>query len=146
VKDRASVLCRRHDKILLVTRRWSRWALPGGAIRRTETPQDAALRELVEETAVAAHALTYLFQFRGLGRQHHIFLVDLPEDSAPAPSNEIAGCAWFRPDEVPMLITSVPTREIVRLAFRHESREGPTLLPVETIDAHPDEAPTDVDG
>lgn len=146
MKDRASVLCRRHDKILLVTRRWSRWALPGGTIRRTETPQDAALRELVEETAVVADALTYLFQFRGLGRQHHIFLVDLPEHSAPAPSNEIAGCAWFRPDEVPMLITSVPTREIVRLAFRHESREEPSLLPVEAIDAPPDEASTDVDG
>lgn len=124
VKDRATVLCRRRDKILLVTRRWSRWALPGGTIRRTESPHDAARRELAEETTVTVEALTYLFQFRGLGRRHHIFLVDLPEHFAPAASNEIAGCEWFRPDEVPMLVTSVPTREVVRLAFRHDAHEG----------------------
>lgn len=128
MKDRATVLCRRHDnKILLVTRRWSRWALPGGTIRRNEAPHDAALRELAEETTVVVDKLTYLFHFRGLGKRHHIFLVDLPGEFAPSPSNEIAGCEWFRPDEVPMLMTSVPTREIVRLAFRHDSHPEPLL-------------------
>lgn len=147
MKDRATVLCRRRDKILLVTRRWSRWALPGGTIRRTESPYDAARRELAEETNVAVDALTYLFQFRGLGKQHHIFLVDLPEHFAPAPQNEIAGCEWFRPDEIPMLVTSVPTREIVRLAFRHDSRDGPPPS-CEGLTVEPDEAeqPTDVTG
>jgi len=124
VKDRATVLCRRRDKILLVTRRWSRWALPGGAIGRTELPHEAARRELAEETGVVVPKLTYLFQFRGLGKRHHIFLVDLSTPLAPAPHNEIAGCGWFRPDEVPMLVTSVPTREIVRLAFRHDAHDG----------------------
>lgn len=129
MKDRATVLCRRHDKILLVTRRWSRWALPGGTIRRVESPYEAARRELAEETTLVVDALTYLFEFRGLGKRHHIFLVDLAAHSAPAPSNEIAGCEWFRPHEVPMLITSVPTLEIVRLAFRHDSRGRPPALP-----------------
>lgn len=151
VKDRATVLCRRRDKILLVTRRWSRWALPGGTIRRAESPHDAAQRELAEETALVVDRLTYLFQFRGLGKQHHIFLVDLPGRFSPAPHNEIAGCAWFRPDEVPMLITSVPTREIVRFAFRHDSHGGPPLPSVDGLAAHPaDDAgqstSTDVDG
>jgi len=148
VKDRATVLCRRDDRILLVTRRWSRWALPGGTIRRTETPFEAARRELAEEAMVVVDGLTYLFQFCGVGKRHHIFLVDLPEPYAPAPSNEIVGCAWFRPEEVPMLVTSVPTREIVRLAFRHDSHEGPSVLPVEALEASHDEAEhsTDVGG
>ncbi|HTH62263.1 MAG TPA: NUDIX domain-containing protein [Paraburkholderia sp.] len=131
MKDRATVLCRRREKILLVTRRWSRWALPGGTIGRNETPHDAARRELAEETTVAVDSLTYLFEFRGLGKNHHIFLIDLPDHFAPAPSREIVGCEWFRPDEVPMLITSAPTREIVRLAFRHRSHEGAPPLSVD---------------
>jgi 8-oxo-dGTP diphosphatase len=151
VKDRATVLCRRRDKILLVTRRWSRWALPGGAIGRAESPHDAARRELAEETTITVDQLTYLFQFHGLGKRHHIFLVDLPATFAPAPHSEIAGCGWFRPDEVPMLVTSVPTREIVRLAFRHDSHGAPPLPPVDGLAAEAAEeleqaAPTNVDG
>ena len=140
MKDRATVLCRRDDKILLVTRRWSRWALPGGTIRRAEAPLDAARRELAEETAVVVDGLTYLFQFRGLGKRHHIFLVDLPARFAPAPHNEIAGCAWFRPDEVPMLMTSVPMREIVRLAFRHDSHDTSPLRFADGLHAAQDAA------
>ncbi|TDV07825.1 NUDIX hydrolase [Paraburkholderia caballeronis] len=119
MKDRATILCRRRDKILLVTRRWSRWALPGGTIRRTESPHDAALRELAEETTLVVDGLTYLFQFRGLGKRHHIFVTDLPDHLTPKPHNEISACDWFRPEETPTLVTSVSTREIVRLAFRH---------------------------
>ena len=133
VKDRATVLCRRRDKILLVTRRWSRWALPGGTIGRAESPHDAARRELAEETTIAVDELTYLFQFHGLGKRHHIFLVDLPAQSAAAPHSEIAGCGWFRPEEVPMLVTSVPTREIVRFAFRHGSHGAPPLPSVDGL-------------
>lgn len=144
MKDRATVLCRRNDKILLVTRRWSRWALPGGTIRRTESPHDTARRELAEETTLVVDTLTYLFQFRGLGKRHHIFIIDLPEHSSPAPSKEIAGCAWFRPEEVPMLITSVPTQEIVRLAFRHHSHDAPpALMGDEAVSRHDDEDATE---
>ena len=150
VKDRATVLCRRRDKILLVTRRWSRWALPGGTIRRTESPHDAARRELAEETTIVVDTLTYLFQFHGLGKRHHIFLVDLPEHFAAAPNQEIAGCGWFRSDEVPMLITSVPTREIVRFAFRHRDHGNAPPLSADGLAACDDdtdtEQATDVDG
>ena len=134
MKDRATVLCRRRDKILMVTRRWSRWALPGGTIRRAESPADAARRELAEETGVVVDTFTYLFEFSGLGKRHHIFLVDLPDAHSPAPNSEIAGCEWFRPEDVPMLMTSVATREIVRLAFRHDS---PASAPAPFGDALP---------
>ena len=54
MKDRATVLCMRDDRILLVARERSRWALPGGRIRRSEAPHEAALRELEEETTLRA--------------------------------------------------------------------------------------------
>lgn len=142
MKDRATVLCRRRDKLLLVTRRWSRWsrwALPGGTIRGAETPLDAARRELAEETSLVVDTLTYLFEFRGLGKRHHIFLVDLPDELEAAPGNEIVGCEWVRPEDVPKLTTSVPTREIVRLAFRHDDHEGAPPLSVDGLKIVPPE-------
>ncbi|WP_429492035.1 NUDIX hydrolase [Paraburkholderia sp. RAU6.4a] len=121
VKDRATIVCRQQDHILLVTRGMSRWSLPGGTIRRTESPMEAAKRELVEETALDVDGLTYLFEFGGLTKRHHVFFVDLPEDAEPQASNEIARCHWFRPKRVSSLITSVPTRGIVELIFRHNT-------------------------
>ena len=50
MKERATILCIRDNRILLVARQRSRWALPGGKLRRDEAPHEAALRELEEET------------------------------------------------------------------------------------------------
>ncbi|MFM0645022.1 NUDIX domain-containing protein [Paraburkholderia bryophila] len=121
MKERATIVCRQHDKILLVTRGRSRWSLPGGTIRRSESPIEAARRELVEETAVAVDGFTFLFEFGGLTKRHHVFLVDLSQDVTATASNEISRCRWIRPKQVSNVITSVPTREIVRLLISHKN-------------------------
>jgi len=112
-------VCWQHGRILLVERGRSRWSLPGGTIRRDESPADAARRELNEETMLAGHELGYLFQFGGLNKRHHVFYSVLPTDARPEPANEIVRCRWFRPQKIGTLLTSVPTREIVRLIFTH---------------------------
>lgn len=81
MKDRATVLCIRDGRVLLVARARSRWALPGGRIRRDEAPVDTARRELEEETGLVAMELTYLFQFGGLGTLHNVFLAGVPADA-----------------------------------------------------------------
>jgi 8-oxo-dGTP diphosphatase len=121
VKERATIVCRQHDRILLVTRGRSRWSLPGGTVRRSESPLEAARRELTEETALDVDGFSYLFHFGGLSKRHHVFLVDLPTEAEPRASNEISRCHWFRPKQVSSLITSVPTRQIVELMHRHEN-------------------------
>ncbi|MGF6643049.1 8-oxo-dGTP diphosphatase [Paraburkholderia sp. GAS82] len=121
MKERATVVCRQHDKILLVTRGRSRWSLPGGTIRRSESPVEAARRELLEETALGIDDFSFLFQFGGLTKRHHVFLVDLPTNLTPAASNEISRCRWIRPKQVSNVVTSVPTREIVRLLVSHKN-------------------------
>ena len=93
----------------------------GGTIRRNESPADAARRELSEETTLDGYAPGYLFQFGGLNKHHHVFFTVLPDDARPEPANEILRCRWFRPRNVSSLITSVPTRQIVRLILDHES-------------------------
>ena len=117
MKQRATVVCWKQGRILLVERGRARWSLPGGTIRRDETPAQAALRELGEETTLTAPKLSYLFQFVGLNKRHHVFFAVLPANARPKPANEIVRCRWFRPHKLDTLLTSVPTREIVRLVL-----------------------------
>lgn len=118
MKNRATVLCIREGRILLVARARARWALPGGRIRRDEAPVDAARRELEEETGLAANEVIYLFQFGGLGTHHHVFLAEVQPDAEAEPMNEIARCRWFAPNKVATLSSSVPTRGIVDLVTK----------------------------
>jgi 8-oxo-dGTP diphosphatase len=119
MKVRATVVCVRENRILLVARERSRWALPGGRIRRDETPQEAALRELSEETTLAAIELTYLFQFTGFNTLRHVFFADVAHHASVQPSNEIAKCRWFTPVKIATLSASIPTLGIVELFFRY---------------------------
>jgi 8-oxo-dGTP diphosphatase len=114
MKERATVLCVRDNRILLVARERSRWALPGGRIRRDEASHEAALRELKEETTLVADELAYLFQFNGFNTQHHVFFAEVGPHLT-----EIARCRWFAPAKIATLSSSVPTRGIVELFFRH---------------------------
>lgn len=119
MKDRATVLCVRDNRILLVARERSRWSLPGGRIGRGEAPHEAARRELEEETTLVATGLMYLFQFSGFNTQHQVFFADVEQHAIALPSNEIAKCRWFAPIKIETLSASVPTREIVALFFEH---------------------------
>lgn len=62
-KDRVRVLIYSNDgKVLLVKGRFSRqqWALPGGSIRRNESYEKAAAREILEEVGINIENLRYL--------------------------------------------------------------------------------------
>ncbi|AOJ94487.1 NUDIX hydrolase [Burkholderia multivorans] len=114
-KERATIVCRQRGSVLLVARTASRWALPGGTIRRGETPLQAAQRELAEETRLEGLALNYAVQFGGLRKVHHVFVTDVPKRLVPRASNEIVRCKWFAIERLETLHTSVPTRKIVEL-------------------------------
>jgi 8-oxo-dGTP pyrophosphatase MutT (NUDIX family) len=61
----AAVLRNHNQEILMVKHRWrdgsTSWILPGGALLPQEKPEEAAVRELEEETGLKGKVLRFLF-------------------------------------------------------------------------------------
>ncbi|WP_175914621.1 NUDIX hydrolase [Burkholderia metallica] len=134
MRERATVLCRRGDRILLVARSHVRWALPGGRPKPDESLSDAARRELAEETGLACRSLRYLFRVAGKHKLHHVFLADLDAHAIARPSREIAHCAWFDRQAISSIDCSAPTPAIVELAF-NMTLDAPPVLFMIHVDA-----------
>lgn len=115
MKQRATVVCQQGTRVLLVGRERGRWSLPGGRPENDETLEDAAVRELFEETSLRAAAIRYMFEFAGTRTRHHVFVGELEHGQSPVPSNEIARCSWVKVSDVPGLAASVSTKTIVEL-------------------------------
>ncbi len=87
-----------------------RWALPGGFVRVEETLDQAARRELAEETGLREVFLEQLYTFGGVDRDPrervvsvaYYALVKLSEHRARA-ATDAANAQWFRVSRVPQL-------------------------------------------
>ncbi len=92
-----------------------KWALPGGFVRLDETLEEAARRELDEETGVSRLYLEQLHTFGDLGRDPrervvsvaYYALVKLSDHRVKA-ATDAREAAWFSVDDLP------------RLAFDHD--------------------------
>lgn len=114
MKERATVICIRDERILYVRKPKSKWALPGGRIENGETPEQAAVRELSEETGLENLTLIYLAEYEQNNVVHYIFMAILSSKAKPAPKNEIAACKWSRVKNVRDLNASAATKSIVK--------------------------------
>lgn len=97
-KARATIICLRSGRVLLVRRKNGKWNFPGGAIESGETPEAAAVRELEEETAIKDHGLLHLCTLRVGAVDHHVFVTNLWDEDKPVACNEIAACKWVQRD------------------------------------------------
>lgn len=107
-----------HREVLLV-RSWfshQHWSLPGGGIKRVETPAEAAVREVFEETGlrVAVDHLTELGTFTNpLPKQPYTvacFKVDIPKRPPKIAYHrriEMLDVAWFGLDHLPKDLSPV---------------------------------------
>lgn len=106
--SRAYILLAAEGKILVVKNILSRqqWHLPGGGIRKSETPEQAARRELREEVNLDLNIpLKRLTEGKWrtdkLGQTYFIFMAELPKiPDAQRFRLELSDAAWLSPAEL----------------------------------------------
>lgn len=114
-------------RLLLIRDPYENWGLPKGHLEGSETPLEAALREVAEETGLtelraAGELPTIDWYFREQGqlihKYCHFYLVESPVgEPEPQRAEGITACAWLEPTEAIRTITYENAREVVRIAY-----------------------------
>ncbi len=128
----------RDDAILLVSELIDegRWTLPGGWADPTDSPSQAVIREIEEESGYQARAVKLAAVYDRNRRGHPysyfstyklFFLCELT-GGAPVHSQETGGAAFYKEDNLPELSISRVTPEEIHMLFKHFRNPG---LPTE---------------
>lgn len=95
-------------EILLIRDRFNHWTLPKGHPDSGETPEQAALREILEETGIQGRIVgelpttQYDFYHRGsqVTKTVRYFLVEATGGGLRPQEGEVVEVRWFKPAEV----------------------------------------------
>ena len=120
------------DKRVLLVKRGrppaqGQWAIPGGSVKLGETLQEAAEREVLEETGIVIAALKPVYTFDvvdrdGQGRvRFHYVIVDLCAEYKGGdlrPGDDAVAARWVAADELASLGVNARTRSLLQRKFR----------------------------
>jgi 8-oxo-dGTP pyrophosphatase MutT (NUDIX family) len=111
---------------LLIRDSYDNWGFPKGHLERGEAPESAALREVAEETGLAAlrlvgavETIDWFFRFRGrlIHKVCHFFLMETNQvETTPQRAEGITACRWESYDEAVRLISYANARDVLRRA------------------------------
>ena len=114
-------------EVLMIRRRDNgRWDMPGGGVEPGERVEDAALRELHEETGLVATELRLLGIFSGPEALHSypdgnvvawvtVLYVCRAFSGTPVAADDACEVGWFAPSNVPFPISEVTASYLERL-------------------------------
>ncbi len=131
------VVMRRIDDVphyLLIRDPYRNWGFPKGHLEAGETPEEAARREVAEETGIRVQqvratldCIDWHFRFRGrlVHKTCHFFLMETGEGSTQPQRNEgITACRWAPFDEAVRLLAYENARIVLRQAHALVHDEG----------------------
>ena len=122
-----------HALFLLIRDSYQNWGFPKGHLETGERSEDAALREVREETGIDDLALRgqietidWYFRFRGqlIHKVCHFYLMETTQASTnPQQAEGITACRWVSYDDARSAISYANARKV--LARAHEMIVGP---------------------
>ena len=111
---------------LLIRDSYSNWGFPKGHLESGERAEDAALREVREETGLRAlsirgtiDTIDWYFRFRGrlIHKVCHFFLMETAEaDTAPQGTEGSTACRWTAYDEASACVSYANARHVLHRA------------------------------
>ncbi len=121
----AGVVCFRGGDVLLIRRgappRLGEWSIPGGRIEWGERAEDAALRELREETGCEGEIVALIEVVDGLMDDRHYVLIDYAVrwiSGEPRAGSDAAFAGFVTPQELANLPMWSETQRIIEAARR----------------------------
>ncbi len=121
-----------HVKVLMILDAYGHWTLPKGLIEPGETPEQAAIREIAEETGVQGEVaaplgeVSYFYRDRQRGviaKTVHFFLVQAKTTALTPQVTEITEARWVSLDEAVAQCGYENTLEVLKRA--KEALGGP---------------------
>lgn len=113
-------------RFLIIRDSYKNWGFPKGHVEQGERPEDAAVREVREETGVdgltvrgAIETIDWYFRFRGrlIHKVCHFYLMETErEDTNPQRSEGITACRWEQFEEAVRLVSYANARDVLRHA------------------------------
>ena len=117
VRDgRALIIKRAHEP------RKGEWSLPGGLLELGESLQDAARREIKEETSLDVEVGPMIETFDRVHRddqgriRYHFVIVDFvcwPNSGEAMPGSDAEGVAWVTPDEIDVYQVNAHAKAVI---------------------------------
>lgn len=132
------IILNEEGKVLLVEQRRGVWSLPKGHLEGTETPLEAALREIDEEAGIQKLELKKelgCYKRYKIGKDGkddkaelktmHIFLFTTAQKNPKPKDKTIVGLQWFQPSDVSKHLTHPKDREFFDTALAVIKKHSP---------------------